>query len=137
MMILNTDRSNLPGTYWWSILNISPTKELLQFNSSGFTGLKTFIIQNDREIINKVLCVLKKFNNKDNILILISLKFSISVYQNLSHTEIVELSSTAAELFHLISRFAKVNDIKNEVTLYLVGDQLPESTSDTCGMSRA
>ena len=110
---------------------------MFQFNSSGFTGLKTFIIQNDREIINKVLCVLKKFNKKDNILILISLKFSISVYQNLSHTEIVELSSTAAELYHLISRFAKVNDIKNEVTLYLVGDQLPESTSDSCSMSRS
>ena len=55
-------------------------------------------------------------------------------YRNLSHAEILELSSTAKDLFHLISKFGKVNNIKNEITLYLVDDQLQESTSDTCGM---
>lgn len=106
-------------------------KQLFLFDSYGFTGLKDFIIQDERKIINKVLYDVKKFNKKDNIVTLISLKFSISSYQNLNHTEILELSSTAAELFHLISEFAKVNNIKNEVTLYLVDDQ---SISDTCGI---
>ena len=34
----------------------------------------------------------------------------------------------------LISEFGKVNNIKNEITLYLVDDQLQESTSDMCDM---
>ena len=132
--ILNTDRSNLLGTHWWSILDNCPTKQLFLFDSYGFTGLKAFIMQDNRKIINKVLCGVENFNKKDNIVPLISLKFSISPYQNLSHVEILELSSTAASLFHLTSRFAKVYNRKNELTLYLVDDQLQESTSDTCSM---
>lgn len=106
-------------------------KQLFLFDSYGFTGLKDFIIQQKRKIINKVLYGVKKFNKKDNIVTLISLKFSINSYQNVNHTEILELSSTAAELFHLISEFANVNKIKNEVTLC---HTFQESISDTCGI---
>ena len=106
------------------------------FDGYGFTGLKAFTIQEDRKIINKILQGVEKFNKKDNILTLISLKFSINAYQNLSHAEILELSSIAADFFHLISEFEKVKNIKNKVTFYLVDDQLQESTSDTCGMFR-
>ena len=132
--ILNTDRSNLPGTHWWSILNICPTKQLFLFDSYGFTGLKAFIMQGNRKIMNKALYGVENFNKKDNIVPMISLKFSISPYQNLLHAETLEFSSTAASLFHLTSKFAKVNNRKNELTLYLVYDQLQESTSDTCSM---
>ena len=41
--ILNTDRSNLPCTHWWSILNIYPKKHLFLFNSYGFLGFMAFI----------------------------------------------------------------------------------------------
>ena len=64
------------------------------------------------------------------------MKFSISAYQNLSHAEILELSSIAADFFHLISEFEKVKNIENKVRFYLVDDQLQELTSDTCGMFR-
>ena len=67
--ILITDRNNLPGTQWWSILNIYPSKQLLLFDSYGFTGLKAFIMQDDRNIINKILCGVEKFNKKDNIVL--------------------------------------------------------------------
>ena len=42
--ILNTDRSNLPGTHWWNILNIYPRRQLFLCDSYGFTGLKAFVI---------------------------------------------------------------------------------------------
>ena len=38
--IFNTDRANIPGTHWWSFLNIYPKTELLLFDSHGFYGLK-------------------------------------------------------------------------------------------------
>ena len=104
------------------------------FDSYEFTGLKAFIIQENRKTVGKILYDVQKFNRKDNIVTLVSLKFSINAYRNLSHTEILELSSTAADLFHLIREFGKVNNIKNEITLCLVDDQLRESTSDACGM---
>ena len=77
--ILNADRSNLPRTHWWSMLNIYSTKQLFLFDSYEFTGLKAFIIP---KIINKVLYGVKKFNKTDNIVTLISFKFSISAYRN-------------------------------------------------------
>ena len=63
-MILNTDRSNLPGTHWWSILNIYPKKQLF-----------SFIEQDDGDIINKILYNTKKFNKKDNIVTLVMVTF--------------------------------------------------------------
>lgn len=42
---LNTDRSNLPETHWWSILIIYLSKQLFLFDSDGLTALKAFIIQ--------------------------------------------------------------------------------------------
>ena len=52
---LNTDRSNLPGTHWWSILNIYPKKQLFFFESYAFLGFKAFIDQDDGDIMNKIL----------------------------------------------------------------------------------
>ena len=76
--IVNTDSlSNLPETHWWNILNIYLSKQLFLFDSYGFTGLKTFIIQDNRKIINKILYGIEKFSKKDNTETLISLKFSL------------------------------------------------------------
>ena len=47
--IFNTDRENKPGTHWWSSLDIHPKKDLLLFNSFGFTGFKQFVADNDKK----------------------------------------------------------------------------------------
>ena len=60
--ILNTDRRNLPGTHWWSILNIYPKKQLFLFKSYGFLDFKAIINQEYGDIINKILYDTKKFN---------------------------------------------------------------------------
>ena len=44
---------------WWSFLNIYPKKGLLFFDSFGFKGLRYFIIDNDKNIIDKLLYNLK------------------------------------------------------------------------------
>ena len=54
-IIANTDASNKKGTHWWSILNIESRNELFFFDSFGLDGLKHFIIQDDKKIINKIL----------------------------------------------------------------------------------
>ena len=66
-MILNTDRSNLPGIHWWSILNIYPKKQLFLFDSHVFLGLKAFLEQDEGDLTNKILYDTKKFNKKDNM----------------------------------------------------------------------
>ena len=70
--ILNTDGRNLPGTHWWSKLNIYPKKQLFLFNSYGFLGFKAIINQDYGDIINKILYDTKKFNKKGNIVTLVT-----------------------------------------------------------------
>ena len=102
------------------------------FVSYGFTGFKNFIVDSDKNIINRTLYSINNINKKDDIVSLVSLKFSEDAYQNLNRSELAKLSATAADCFQqtiLINECAKLHNIKNEILLYLGDDQLQESNS--------
>ena len=82
LAVFNTDRKNKPGTHWWSFLDIYPKKDLLLFDSFGFTGFKQFIVDNDENIIDKMLFNFKKINKKDIKTNLVSLTFFIESFKN-------------------------------------------------------
>ena len=86
-IISNTDRSDEGSTHWWSILNISPKSELLLFDSFGKSGMKHFIVSDDKKIVGKVLKGLELADQKDNKLTLVKLKFSMNSYENLAENE--------------------------------------------------
>ena len=83
-IVSNTDRSDKGGTHWWSILNISPKSELLLFDSFGISGMKHFIVSDDKKIVGKVLQNLVLADQKDSKLTLVKLEFSMNSYQNLA-----------------------------------------------------
>lgn len=92
------------------------------------------MIHDNKNITNKILYGINKFSKKDDIFTLISLKFSLDAYQNLNRSEIKKLSAIAADVFNLINEFGKIHNTKNEIVLYLIDDQLQESTFDSCGI---
>ena len=53
--IFNTDKQNEPGQHWWIFLDIDPKNNLFLFDSFGLEGFKLFIVNNDEDIINKLL----------------------------------------------------------------------------------
>ena len=121
--ILNTNRSSEHGAHWLSILDIHLSKQLFLLDSYGFTGFKTFIIDDNKNIINKILYSINKFNKKDDdIVTLISLKFSVDACEDLNRSELAKLSTTAADLSYLINEFGKLHNIKNAIAIYLVHD---------------
>ena len=73
--IFNTNRENKPGTHWWRFLDIHPKKDLQLFDSFGFVGFKQFIVDNDKNIIDKMLFNLENLNQKDAKINLSSLNF--------------------------------------------------------------
>ena len=79
--IFNTDRESKPGTHWWSFLDIHPKKYLLLFDSFGFAGFKQFIVDNDKNVMDKMLLNLEKFNKRNTKIDLVSLTFSIESYK--------------------------------------------------------
>ena len=79
--IFNTDRENKPGTHWLNFLDIHPKKDLLLCDSFEFAGFKQFILDNDKNIIDKMLFNLEKFNKKNTKINLVSLTFYIEPYK--------------------------------------------------------
>ena len=73
--IFTTDRNNIAGTNWWSFFRYSSKKKLFLFDSLGFTAFKEFIIDNDLNIIDKLLYNVNKFNKYDEKINLINFKF--------------------------------------------------------------
>ena len=63
--IFNTDKESKPGIHWQSFLDIYTRKDLLFSDSFGFAGFKQFIVDNDKNIIDKMPFNLEKFNKKD------------------------------------------------------------------------
>ena len=70
-IISNTKRSDKSETHWWNILDLHLKKEILLLNSFSLSGLKNFILQDDKKLINKTLFGLEKFkliNGKSTLL---------------------------------------------------------------------
>ena len=55
------------------------------FNSYGFTGFKTFVIDNDVNILNKILFGIQKFQKKDQKITIVTLKFSMEEYEKIKN----------------------------------------------------
>ena len=121
------------GTHWWSFLDIHPKNEVLLFDSFGFNGLKEFIIQDDEKTIKTLLYDLKKFNKVDDKITLISIKYSMSEFEELKKLSNI-LITNAIDLFHALNEFGKKHDIKDEVTIHLLDDQIQMIKKETCRM---
>ena len=131
-IIMNTDRLDRDGTHWWSFLDLHPKKDIFLFDSFGFTGLKKFIIDNDEKVINKVLFNLKSFGKNDRKITLISLTFSMQQYEKIKDQN--ELRTTTQDLLHLMYEFGKLHDVKDEINVFSLDDQLQRIETDTCGI---
>ena len=132
-IIMNTDRSDKTGTHWWSFLDLhKKKKEIFLFDSFGFEGLKKFIIDNDRKILNKVLFNLNKFQKIDGKITLISTKFSMLQYEKIK--DMKQLRTTTQDLLHLIYEYGKLHNVQDEITVFSVDDQLQKIETDTCGI---
>ena len=77
---------------------------------------------------------IEKFKQKDSVISLISLKLSTENHNRPTKREIRSLSSTAVDLFHLINESGKLHKLTEEVTIYLIDDQIQKTETDICGI---
>ena len=54
-IIMSTDRSDKKGMHWWSFLDLHTEKEVFLFHTFGFVGFNEFFLDNDRNVLNKIL----------------------------------------------------------------------------------
>ena len=125
-IIANTDDSSEKGTHWWSILNIEPRNELFFFDSFGLEGLKQFIMQDDKKIIDKILVGNDKMDKSDQKITLCKIKFNLGACKKLSRNEINSLSDTARDFFYFIQAFGIKLKLKSFVNIWVVEDRIQD-----------
>ena len=81
-IIANTDASDKPGVHWWSILDIEPWTDIFFFDSYGIEGLEHFIIQDDRQIVDKILTGVEKMDRTDDKITLCKTKLNLGAERN-------------------------------------------------------
>ena len=101
-IIANTDASDKPGVHWWSILDIEPRNNIFLFDSFGLDGLKHFIIQDDKPIVDKILRGVEQMNRSDQKITLCKIKFNLGACKDLTKKEVDSLSDTARNFLNFI-----------------------------------
>ena len=129
-MIMNTDRKGEDGEHWWSLLEITEKKQIFLFDSFGFIGLKDFIIDNDRIILDKFFYGLDKINKNDKKINLTYVRFDINEYKKVNKNA---LTQTAQDFFLSLNQFTKIHNT-DYADIYMVDDQMQNLKTDTCGL---
>ena len=132
-IIANTDKDNKRGTHWWSILDIEPRNDIFFFDSFGLDGLKHFIIQDDKKIIDKILIGIEQMNRTDQKVTLCKIKFNLGACKKLSKEEIDSLSDTARDIFYFVQASGIKLKLRSFVNIWMVEDRIQDLDSATCG----
>ena len=132
-LVSNTDRSDQGRMHWWSIMNISPKKELFFFDLYGIEGMKHFTVSDDKKIVGKILKGIETIDQKDKKLTLCKLKFSMNAYEKLAENKIKKLSEIAQDLFHLIHNLGKNKQLTNFVKVWVFENPIQMLKTVTCG----
>ena len=133
-IIANTDASDKLGVHWWSIIDIEPRNDIFFFDSYGIEGLKHFIIQDDREIVDEILIGTEKTDRTDDKITLCKIKFNLGACKDLTEDEIISLSDTARNFFYSIQAFGIKLKLRIFVNIWMVEERLQDLDSATCGM---
>ena len=115
-MIMNTDKAD--------------NEQIFLFDSFRFVGLKEFIIDNDRETIDKFFYGLEKINKNDKRINLTYVQFDLTEYYKVDKGK---LTKTAQDFFHTLYEFGRVHN-RRVVDVFMVDDPLQDLESDTCGI---
>ena len=59
-------------------MDIEPKTDLLLFDTFGVDGLKSFIIQEDQKVTEKMLFITAQLTRKDKKITLVNIKFSLN-----------------------------------------------------------
>ena len=133
-IITNTDASDKPGVHWWSILDIEPRTNIFFFDSYGLDGLKHFIIQDDKFIVDKILIRIEKMDRADDKITLCKIKFNLGACKHLTKDEIDSLRNTARKFFYFIQAFGIKLKLRSFANIWMIEDRLRDLDSSTCGI---
>ena len=102
------------------------------FHLFSADGLKSFIIQGDQEVIEKILLGTEQLTRTDNKITLGNVKFSWNACQNLSKNQLDNLSDTARDFFYFAQSFWDKLKFPDFVNLWVIEDHIQDLDSVNC-----
>ena len=117
-VIANTDDSSKGARHWWSILDIEPRTDVFLFDSFRPDGLKHFIVQDNRKIVEKILFGTEKMTRTDHKITRCKIQFNLNACKDLSKGELDALRNTAANFFCFIQAFDNKLKLRNVVYVF-------------------
>ena len=102
----------------------------------GVDGLKSFIIQDDKKVIEKILFGTEQLTRTDNKITLVNINFSFSACKNLTKNELDNLSDTAHNFLKFVQSFGNKLKLPDFLNLWVVEDRIQDLDSVTSGIFR-
>ena len=84
-------------------------------------GLKSFIIQDNKKVIEKILLGTEQLTRTENKLTLVNIKFSLNVCKNLTKNEL-----DTREFFYFVQSFGDKHKLCDFVNLWVVEDRIQD-----------
>ena len=109
-------------------------KHIFFFDRFGVDGLKSFIIQDDKKVIEKILFETEQLTRTDNKITLVNIKFNLNACKNLSKRELDNLSNTTRDFFYFVQSFRNKLKLRDFVNIWMVEDTVQDFNSVTCGI---
>ena len=100
----------------------------------GLDGLKHFIIQDDKAIIDEILVGIDKMDRTDNKITLCKIKFNLAACKELTEEKILSLSDTARQFFYFVQSFGNKLKLRSFVNILMVEDRLQDLNTSTSGV---
>ena len=104
------------------------------FYSFDVDGLKSFIIQDNKKVVEKILFGTEQLTRTDNKITLVNIKFNLNACKNLSKKELDNLSDTACDFLNFIQSFGNKLKLRDFVNIWIVEDRVQVHDSVTCGI---
>ena len=95
-------------------------------------GLKQFIVQNDKPIVDKMLLGIEKMTRTDQKITLCKVRFNVNACKSLSEEEVDSLSNTARNFFRFVQAFRIKLNLRSFVNIWMVEDRVQDLDSVTC-----
>ena len=127
---MDLTKTALTGGAFWTLNR----GETFFFDIFGLDGLKGFIIQDGKKVVEKILFGTEQLIRTGNKITLVNRKFNLNACKNLSKKEFDNLSDTTRDFFYFIQSFGNKLKLRDFLNIWMVEDRIQDLSSVTCSI---
>ena len=113
-------------------MDIEPKNDLLFYYTFGVDDLKSFLIQDDQKLIEKILLGTEQLTRRDKRITLVNINFSLNACKNLRKIELDNLRDAARDFFYFVQSFRDKLKLRDFIYMWVVEDRIQGLDTVNC-----